>query len=166
MSSRLLSLPSHLVVQETQFSIALISKEHLPQWVTMEQEQHSHPWSESNIKDALDSYSCIGLWRENALVGYAVLSFVVGEGELLLFVLSSPWRGKGIASAFLRTVLKACVARVTTVFLEVRESNDSAICLYEACGFHQVGERKGYYPVKQGSGRKGRETALIYAKEL
>lgn len=34
---------------------------------------------------------------------------------------------------------------INTIFLEVRESNQPAIVLYEKMGFEHMGVRKGYY---------------------
>ena len=45
-----------------------------------------------------------------------------------------------------------------TLFLEVRDSNKSAIALYLDEGFNQIGVRNDYYPTD-----KGREDALIMA---
>lgn len=127
----------------------------------LEQRAHGHPWRDSHFISSLVGHQCIGLWHGEQLVAYGILSFVVGEAELLLLVLDLPWRGKGVAKAFLSQLLQLSAARARTVFLEVRASNDTAIQLYETLGFNQVGIRPGYYPAK-----KGREDALLYALEL
>jgi ribosomal-protein-alanine N-acetyltransferase len=49
-----------------------------------------------------------------------------------------------------------------TVFLEVDEDNSPARRLYARRQFHQVGERKGYYPRGQG----GPTAALILRRDL
>ena len=51
--------------------------------------------------------------------------------------------------------------QVDSIFLEVRESNDAAIHLYDKEGFNRLGIRKAYYPAKDG-----REDALVFAKAL
>jgi ribosomal-protein-alanine N-acetyltransferase len=48
-----------------------------------------------------------------------------------------------------------------TLLLEVRPSNGPALSLYRKMGFHEVGERKHYYPAD-----RGRENALILALSL
>jgi ribosomal-protein-alanine N-acetyltransferase len=47
------------------------------------------------------------------------------------------------------------------VFLEVRESNESAIGLYLSEGFCETGRRPSYYPSVTG-----REDALVFARVL
>lgn len=135
---------------------------HAEQWIEFEQNHHPHPWSAQNIKSSLDSHICLGLWQDSALIGYAVLSLIAEESELLLFVLHRDWRSKGVAAAFLRAILSALTQVAERMYLEVRESNTAAIHLYDACGFNQVGTRPNYYPHK----KYGSEDALIFAIEL
>ncbi len=152
---------STLSVCDCDFSIGNLGEADLSKWFSLERQHHAHPWSEQNLKSSLASHQCIGLWWEQELVGAAVLSFVVGEAELLLFVLHQRWRGKGVASSFLRNLMTASKLLAQTMFLEVREGNLPAIYLYESCGFNQIGCRDNYYPAA-----KGREAALIFAAEL
>lgn len=127
----------------------------------LEQGHHAHPWSVNHLADSLENHCCVGLWHDSLLVAHAVLSFVAGEAELLLFVLHKEWRKKGVASAFLRAIMAGAAGAAASMFLEVRRSNQAAIYLYEACGFNEIGVRPAYYPAS-----KGREDALIYAAEL
>ena len=48
---------------------------------------------------------------------------------------------------------------VSTVYLEVRASNNRARTLYHMAGFNEIGFRPGYYP--SGSDR---EEAIVFAK--
>jgi ribosomal-protein-alanine N-acetyltransferase len=50
---------------------------------------------------------------------------------------------------------------ISTVFLEVRESNLPARALYEQIGFEALAVRKDYYPAKDG-----REHAVVMKKNL
>jgi ribosomal-protein-alanine N-acetyltransferase len=50
---------------------------------------------------------------------------------------------------------------VVQLWLEVRESNKSAIALYQNNGFDVAGTRKGYYPAENG-----REDALLMGSML
>lgn len=150
-----------MVVGADTFTIDHLSPRNLTEWASFEACQHPFPWSEQNLRDSLSHHQCLGLWHDQQLVGYAVVSFVVGEAELLLLVLHSQWRGRGVASAFLRQLMIAAKTLAQSMFLEVRQSNGAALNLYDSCGFHQVGLRANYYPAP-----KGREDALIYAADL
>jgi ribosomal-protein-alanine N-acetyltransferase len=48
--------------------------------------------------------------------------------------------------------------KASTIFLEVRASNQRAIQLYQMAGFNEIGLRKNYYPTAQG-----KEHAVIMA---
>lgn len=144
------------------FTLRSLTEADLPQMMAIEQRSHAHPWSEHNVKSSLATHCCVGLQHKECCIAYAVLSFVVGEAELLLFVLDTPWHGQGIAKAFLQRLLDCAQTRARCVFLEVRLSNANAIGLYESLGFNQVGTRPNYYPSVNGR----REDALLYAIEL
>lgn len=152
-------------ITESKYTFNLITLDELDLEAidSIEQRCHSHPWSRSALHSSLVNHYCVGLRTGDSYAGYAVLSFAVGQAELLLFVLDTPWRGRGIAKAFLQQLLNASSERAQTMFLEVRESNHNAIALYEALGFNQVGLRPNYYP---RSSHNKAENALIYAAEL
>lgn len=130
--------------------------------VSIENSAHQYPWNLQNFKSSLGPHHCIGLRHNDVWVAYAILSFVVGEAELLLFVLDKPWQGKGIASAFLRELMALSSIRAQSMFLEVRSSNQNAIDLYDAVGFNEVGVRPNYYPFGKGQ----REDALLLALDF
>lgn len=94
--------------------------------------------------------------------GFAVVTRVAGEAELLDLAVHPDHQGLGLGRQLLKHVLElARSGACERIFLEVRRSNDRAIQLYETMGFCEVGVRKNYYP----SG-KGREDALLYCQEL
>jgi ribosomal-protein-alanine N-acetyltransferase len=84
--------------------------------------------------------------QAQAIVGYAVLIRVAHEAELLNLAVAGDSRLRGIGSSLLRSLLEVAARDgVTTVYLEVRESNAAARGLYEAHGFVEVGRRRWYY---------------------
>lgn len=81
---------------------------------------------------------------------------------------SSPsfWRPP-LAAAYSHRLLREhlnalAYAGIRTVHLEVDEGNTPALKLYTRHGFLKVGERKGYYPLPDGS----RATALTMSATL
>ena len=127
----------------------------------VELRSHRYPWTLENLRSSLASQTCIGLRHRGDWVAHAVLSFVMGEAELLLFVIDKDWQGRGLGSRFLSLLAQAAKAKAQTLFLEVRASNDAGVALYAKIGFNQVGLRPNYYPA--GSRR---EDALVYALDL
>lgn len=134
----------------------------LPLVLGVELRAHKTPWKESHLCSSLTQHQCIGVWSGSKLCGYGIVSFVVGEAELLLFVLDVPWQGRGIAKRFLQKLLCQAKLHAQQMYLEVREGNAAAIALYESVGFNQVGVRPNYYPAGKGLS----EDAYIYALEL
>jgi [ribosomal protein S18]-alanine N-acetyltransferase len=157
-----LLLPEGFDLPAGRFTLSSFTESDLAEIFALEQRSHAHPWRLENLRSSLNSHACIGLKHQGEWVAYGVLSFVVGEAELLLFVVDKSWQGKGLGARFLQTLLTAAGQKASTLFLEVRESNQPAIQLYENLGFNQIGVRPGYYPLPRG----GREDALLYAVDL
>lgn len=120
-----------------------------------------HPWTASMIEGELEdsaSLACgllsatskTGPQHQSAmevLVGYALFKVSPGVADLSRFAISPTLRRRGLGSILLRHSLRQLTrANVTEVFLEVRSTNRSAIALYLAHAFEQVGLRSGYYP--------------------
>jgi ribosomal-protein-alanine N-acetyltransferase len=93
-----------------------------------------------------DLHVCV---REDRIAGFAV-SRVTGPGEreLLNLAVAPEFRRHGVGAELVQPL-------VTTpgicVFLEVRESNQTARLFYKSQGFQQVGVRPGYYESPQES---------------
>jgi ribosomal-protein-alanine N-acetyltransferase len=80
-----------------------------------------------------------------------VLAFLVAqridpEWELENIVVDGPVRRRGVGARLLsELVSRARSERGSEIFLEVRESNQSARALYRKMGFEEKGLRKSYY---------------------
>ncbi len=131
--------------------------------MTIEKRAFPFPWTPSIFKDCLKhNYSCWIYERDASIIGYAVMMFVIDEMHLLNICIDPHEHGKRLGSRLLQTLEhKARGLQAETCFLEVRQSNFSAIRLYLNAGFNEVGIRKGYYPAALG-----REDAIVMAKAL
>ena len=149
----------------------------------MEREFFSVPWSEASIAHYAEagntifvvarsnedyvrpeakeaSGSCSSLDLPKKAVGYIAIFCAADEGNLVSIGVDEDYREMGIATELLDIAYNMAVDRgVTSINLEVRESNQPAISLYEQEGFEQVGRRKAFY-------RNPTEDALIYIKNL
>lgn len=121
------------------------------------------PWSRGNFADSLSAgYSAWVCRIGGELIGFSVVMLVIDEAHLLNIGVGERFQGRGYGARLLRNVMQvARQAGASTLFLEVRPSNDRAVELYRHFGFRQIGLRKGYYPAAIG-----REDALIFDKEL
>ena len=133
--------------------------------VVMEIERRAYRfhWTDGIFRDCLRvGYCCWVLELSGQVAGYGVMSLVVGEAHLLNICVSPDWQRQGYGRLLLDHFMELAQERgAGQMFLEVRLSNDAAIALYRRQGFNEVGMRKNYYP-----GEKGREDALILAKDL
>lgn len=129
----------------------------------LESAAHAYPWSRNLIESGLQRYHCWGVEVDQQLVGFAFITCVVGEAELLDFVVSPTMQGQGVGSAFMGWLQEWLSAglKAERFYLEVRQSNAPAIAVYERAGFVEVGIRSNYYPAA-----KGREDAILMAMEL
>jgi ribosomal-protein-alanine N-acetyltransferase len=99
---------------------------------------------------------------DDAPAGFALVRAILDEAELLLIAVDPARRRAGLGGALLRAVQADCATRGTAkIHLEVRAGN-TAVRLYTAHGFAQVGQRRGYY---RGSGGQSFD-AHTYAKIL
>ena len=94
------------------------------------------------------------------LGGDADLEAVSEEAEILNLAVLPKSRRQGIARCLLGEALGSIAAAgVTEAYLEVRQSNEEAIGLYQSQGFRPVGLRPDYY-------RDPREDALVLRAPL
>ena len=99
---------------------------------------------------ALPGYAIRGLWKDGALVAFAMTRTILGESELLLFAVDPAQQGQGIGRALVDDWIEISrIAEVERLFLEVRSDNP-AQHLYTAMGFAWLATRPHYY--KGGDG--------------
>ena len=131
------------------FRIVPMTAAHLPQIAALEKLCFpADPWSEGLFRDALDSPHTAILLAEGedgAILGYAVLSVVLDEGNLDNIAVAPEARRQGVADALLGAITGFGREHLSALMLEVRASNAPAIALYEKHGFAVVGRRKNYY---------------------
>ncbi len=109
-------------------------------------------WTSSQCMGML---SLPGAWltlalHDGALAGFSLARAIAGDAELLLLAVRPARRGHGVGAALLRSVIAgAREQKADRLHLEVRCGN-SAITLYRAHGFEQVGLRRDYYRGNSG----------------
>ena len=137
----------------SEWKIREMRKEDLVQVCVIEKENFSLPWSEKSFcEEANNPLATYFVAREDEkIVGYGGIWNVSGEGQITNIAVHPDMRKRGIASEILRALIKSAKS-CEKIFLEVRESNTAAICLYEKYGFKRCGVRKNFYhsPVENG----------------
>lgn len=136
--------------------------EDLDEVVKIERQSFSDPWSKENFRAELElPFSWVWVAKiEDRLIGYCCCWKIEEELQIANLAVHSDFRNQEIGKKILQEILnKACQRKVKKVTLEVRESNQAALKLYDTFGFVEVGRRKKYY-------RKPAEDGLILAKTL
>ncbi len=124
----------------------------VPAVVQIERAAYQFPWSEGIFRDCLRvGYVCRVAAADEEVLGYGVMSVGAGEAHVLNLCIAEGLRCRGLGRQLLRRLLEcAAAAGAAEAFLEVRPSNTTAIRLYLALGFEQVGMRRGYYQAVNG----------------
>jgi [ribosomal protein S18]-alanine N-acetyltransferase len=105
-------------------------------------------WSLAALTDAFEKYSNCFLvsWHRQEIAGFISGRRILDEGEILNLAVKPSLRRHGLGKTLVQALLKAFTQEgAVQVFLEVRESNATAIAFYQQLGFRQIGERSRYY---------------------
>ena len=124
----------------------------------LEKSLYAFPWSPGNFRDSVEAgYDCRVACEGSRVIGYAILMIALDEAHLLNLSIAEKRQGAGFGARLLCHAMRAAhEAGATSLLLEVRPSNPSALALYRHFGFQQIGVRRGYYPAEAGS-----EDALV-----
>ena len=122
-------------------------------------------WARRTFVDSLrENYECWVIdepYTRAYTIAHAVLGVGVDSAELFNISVAPDYQGRGIGRRLLNHMLELARSHpVSSVFLEVRRSNNRAIDLYESTGFEQVGTRKDYYKALGGAREDARVLRL------
>ena len=128
------------------FRITPMTAAHLPAVAALEKICFpADPWSEALFREALENPQVailLAQGEDGGILGYAVVSTVLDEGNLDNIAVARSARRQGVADALLSALTGFGRERLSRLMLEVRASNSPAIALYEKHGFAAVGRRK------------------------
>ncbi|MBD1390500.1 ribosomal protein S18-alanine N-acetyltransferase [Neiella sp. HB171785] len=130
----------------------------------IEQQVQFTPWSATLFADTLRVPRYFGyvLMQAQQLLGFYIVEVIADEATLHNIAVSPEHQSKGFGRQLIEHAIGQCLQTgVTRLMLEVRESNTSAIGLYESLGFELDGVRRDYY-----SAPWGRENGLLMSRPL
>ena len=141
--------------------IVKLCKEHISQMAQIEKLCFSDPWSESSLEKLLaENYICFVAIVDGEVAAYISMYFVFDEGNIINVATHPNYRRRGLARELIRAISKHSQdIDVTQLYLEVRESNESAIALYSSEGWEEIGKRKNFYS-------HPKEDAVLMKKDL
>ncbi|NOY22277.1 MAG: ribosomal protein S18-alanine N-acetyltransferase [Acidobacteria bacterium] len=144
-------MPNSIVINP----VKSISESVLNRLLTIEHACFSEPWSPAMFVIS-KMEGIITAETGDKTVGFACFQHFLDECHILNVAVLPAFRKQGIG----RQLVEWLFTRLTEAkdfFLEVRESNRTAISLYESMGFQIIGERKEYY--------RDKENALVMHKK-
>ena len=130
------------------FEIFPMTAEDIAQVAALEQACFSDPWPQSVLAHELENE--LSLWlvakQDGEVLGYVGSQSVLDEADMMNLAVRETARRQGIAKALVCALCRKLSEKgVQSLTLEVRDSNEPAIRLYEALGFTQAGKRPNYY---------------------
>ncbi len=137
----------------------------------IENQIYPNPWPLKIMQDCVSAgYQCIkGTFPDdpNEIICYAFLMIGFEESNLLNISVNPDHQRKSIASQLLyRLFLISRINHARHMWLEVRESNQAAIKLYNKHQFKAIGKRKNYYIYQDKSGKKTKEHAIVMSRKI
>jgi ribosomal-protein-alanine N-acetyltransferase len=111
--------------------------------------ENPSPWSAGSLAQELEipqSIQIVAEGTEAQILGWCACRIVWPEAELLKIAVKQKNRDGGIGRFLFEHLCGELQKRkITSLFLEVRSSNRTALNFYEKHGFLPVGSRSGYY---------------------
>jgi [ribosomal protein S18]-alanine N-acetyltransferase len=105
-------------------------------------------WGDGEIHRLLIERNVIAhrVTKGRKFVGFILSRRASDEAEILSVAIAPAWRGRKLSRGLLDLHLRRLAGLgVRSVFLEVDKHNAPARALYKRAGFHEVGQRQGYY---------------------
>lgn len=135
--------------------IRKMEKKDSAQVADIEKKNFSVPWSEKSFLEAIEKENNIYIVAEEngCVLGYVGGWSIFGELNITNVCVDQQYRRSGIAERLMQHIIdEARKNNCDIFFLEVRESNEAAIGLYEKMNFKKIGVRKNFYekPVENG----------------
>lgn len=157
-----------LTTKTRDYALEPLSASDSPAISAIHREDFARPWTDGEFAALLGQDTVFGYAARQtghggaAPVGFVLARVAAGEGEILTVAVARMHRRQGLGWRLMDAVLRELHGqRAEALFLEVDETNHSAIALYRRFGFFEVGKRPHYY-----ESAEGRSGALVMRRDL
>ncbi|WP_350331728.1 ribosomal protein S18-alanine N-acetyltransferase [Candidatus Bodocaedibacter vickermanii] len=134
------------------FNIQRLDISHIARCLDILTSSFDSPWTELNTVFENPANRVCGVFIEDVVVGFIVVSIILDECEILMCAVDPEHHKQGVATALIEHVLNDIKdLEIGVIFLEVDIHNVAAQGLYKKFGFQTVGQRKHYYHQPDGS---------------
>jgi ribosomal-protein-alanine N-acetyltransferase len=120
----------------------------IPIMMELEKELFSVPWSEAMFSEEIKGHYTYVLQKDEnkEIIGYICGWKLLDEFTITNIGITANFQRMGFGAKLVKFIIsKLLYERCFKFTLEVRESNQKAIALYEKIGFEQIGLRGNYY---------------------
>ena len=105
-------------------------------------------WNYNVLKEELENKNSKYLVAkiDNEIIGFAGIKVILDEANIMNIVVKKNFRNNGIGSLLLKNLISLSKElRLSSILLEVDETNIVAINLYKKFNLKEIGNRKNYY---------------------
>lgn len=143
--------------------ISLLRPDDIGAALVIEHRAHTFPWNRQIFHaNQGERYLNLRLDIAGRMAAFSVCQVVMDEASLFNLAVDPDYQRQGLGRSLLQHLIQRMTNKsVSTLWLEVRQSNLAAIALYQALEFNQVSVRRNYYPTADG-----REDAILMALTL
>lgn len=121
----------------------------ISQVMIIEKLSFPQPWSKEGYAHELAENELAhfyGIFNGESLLAFGGFWLIVDEAHIANVAVHPDFRGKGLGELVMRQLMAVCQSMgALRMTLEVRESNLTALSLYEKLGFSIAGKRPHYY---------------------
>ena len=142
------SIKTKLTTKPISISFNKFNLSQIDDIVSIESASSFHPWSKTQLQDSIRNQNnlCYSATYEGDIIGYLIVMLNGETADILNIGIDPNNQRKGHGSLLMSYLYKELKNRlIEEVFLEVRESNQSAISFYLNQGFKEISIRKNYY---------------------
>lgn len=125
-------------------------------------EIHQHcfvpAWGKQAFENFFTDHSIFGykaslIGRPDQILGFCLCRLIIDEAEIITIAVHPHFRRQGIGTLLIDSTLRHLHhERAIKLFLEVEETNLSALNLYQRFAFQKISKRLAYYQTKNSSG--------------